>query len=113
MSPHPFPFGFLDEWSDRDDDSLCQLLLNVEDPSDLAVILLSPQVSARHPVDQLRGQPELAAHPTDASLKDVADPQFLGDSPHVDWPTFEREGAVAGNDEQRAEAGQFGDDVLA
>jgi hypothetical protein len=63
-------------------------------------------------VDELRGDPDPASGLADATLEHVAHAEALADLADIDVLALEREGRVAGDDEELRELRQRGDDVL-
>ena len=108
---HP-DFGVLQPARHGGDDGLRHLVLNFEKPLDAAVEPLAPQVIAWNGIDQLRRDANPAAHLADASLDDVAHAELARDPAHVHGLVAILKRRVPGDDEQRAGARQFGDDVL-
>src|SRR6202035_3472015 len=63
-------------------------------------------------VDQLDSDADAAARLAHAALDDVLNAKFLGDLLHIDWLALVKERRVARDNEQLAEARQFGENVL-
>ena len=58
------------------DDLAGDLVLDLEDVGELAVVALRPDVAAAAAIDQLGGNPHPISGLTDAAFEDVAYPEF-------------------------------------
>ena len=77
------------------DDGGNDLVLNLEDLAEAAVVALGPKMPTAVAVDQLRGDPHAVACLSDTAFQDVSDAQFPSDSLQVGWPFTIVEGGVA------------------
>jgi len=97
---------------DGRDDGHGDFVLQIEDVLDLAVVTLGPYVITAGRLDQLRANPNTAGTLTQASFQHVAHAHLLADALDVNGLSFVSEGGVARGDEEPAELGKRGDDVL-
>ena len=77
-----------------------------------AVVAFGPVMAAGRRVDELRADAQLLAGPAHAAFEHVADAKLARDLLHIDRAALVDERRVAGDDEQPADAGQPGDQVL-
>ena len=63
-------------------------------------------------VDELGGDAHPIPYPPNTPLHDILHTQSARDFDYVDPLATKREGRIASDDEQRTEAGEFGDNVL-
>ena len=106
-------FRSIDLRLDRGDDSLGDLVLHREHIGKLAVVAFRPDLASGGDVIELRGDAHAIAHLAHAALDDIADAEFLGDLLHGDGFSLVHEGGVARDDEEPAQLGQRGDEILA
>jgi hypothetical protein len=97
---------------ERGHDVSRDLVLKGEDVRKDAIETLGPEMAACPGVDQLGGYANPVSRLPDASLEDVADLQLAGELVDLHGLSLEIEGRVAGNDEDRRDLGEIGDDVL-
>jgi hypothetical protein len=81
-------------------------------PDKVAVEDLGPDMPPGVGVDQLRGDTHTLGRRADTAFDDVADAQFARDDPEIARHVAVDEGRVARHDEEVAEPGQFGRDIL-
>ena len=93
-------------------DGLGHFVLDREDVVEVAVVALSPQMVARCSLDELGRDTHPIACLANAALDDIGDAEFLSDFADIDRLPLVGERRVTGDDEQRAEPAQLGDDVL-
>src|SRR5215217_2866306 len=87
-------------------------VLQVEDVGKLAVELVGPEVVANLGLDELTRDADPSPRLPDGTLKDVAHAEVPADLAYIDSFALVDEGGVSGDDEEPADAGQRGDDVL-
>ena len=80
----------------RSHDRPCDLVLDGEHVSSIAIILVRPEMVAGRGVDELGAHPQLRSCPPDAALQYVADVELAPDLPDVDRLPLEAEGRGAG-----------------
>ena len=78
----------------------------------LAVVILGPEMRSAVGNDELRSDPHATAHLSHAPFQNMADLEFARDSRHIDVLALVHKGTVAGNDRQRRDLAQVGNDVL-
>ena len=98
----------LDGVGDRGND----LVLQLEQVGEVAVVSLGHYVMISVGADQLRRDPHPAARLAHAALENIAHAQLLTDFLDVDCLPFVGEGRVAGDHRECAPAGEHRDDVL-
>ena len=79
----------------RGDDGARDLVLEVEDVLEVAIVALRPEVKAGRGVDQLRIDPDPVRRAPDAAFEHVADPQVVGDLPGRRRPSLVLKHGVA------------------
>src|SRR6185436_1124282 len=62
---------------------LRNLVLNREDVSDCSIVAFGPNMRSGRSVDQLRSNPQTIPSLTNASLKNVSNPEIACDLPHI------------------------------
>ena len=105
-------FRIRDSRSDGPGDRQRDLVLHCKYVGQITVVTLRPNVVAGLGVDELRGHANPLAAPAHAAFQHVAHAEFAPDLLHVDRIALVGEAGIAGDDEQRTAAGQFGDDVV-
>ena len=88
------------------------LVLELEDIGRIAVVTFGPDMGTGFTIDQLSGDAHATARLADAAFQYVAHTEFTSDLLDVDGFALVSEARIAGDDEQRLEARQCGDDVL-
>src|ERR1700756_2925010 len=78
--------------------SFRNLVLNLEDVGEIAVVALSPDVVASKPVNQLRVDPDSATRLSDTAFEDVCDIELARDLGHMLRAALEAKGSVACDD---------------
>ena len=97
---------------ERGDDVSRDIVLEGEDIGEDPIESLGPEMAARRGIDQLGGYANPVSRLPDAALEDIADLQLAGELVDLHGLALEVEGRVAGNDEDRRNLGEVGDDVL-
>src|SRR4029077_20414229 len=98
---------------DGGDDGVGDLVLYRENVFQLVVVTLRPEVSAGSNVTELHGNSHTVAALAYAAVDDIADAEFLGDLLQGYGFALVGEGRIARDDEEPAQLGQSGDEVLA
>lgn len=93
------------------DDCPHDLVLQRKDVFEFAVVALGPEIVAARGVEKLDGRSYPAAHLAHASLRHVADTELAADPFDLGRLALVGEAGMAGDDEQRPESRQLGDDV--
>src|SRR5262249_53985211 len=89
------------------------LVLHVEDASQLAIVALRPKLITDRGVIELCRNAHAIATFAHATFDQIVDPEFLADPFGVYRLAFVNEGGIASDDEEPAYLGQRGYDVLA
>ncbi len=97
---------------DDADNSLGDLILEIEDVVQGAVEAVGPEMRARFRLDQLSGDAQPIARFAYAALQHIAHAEFAPDLPDVDRLALVGEARIARDHEQPLDARQPGDDVL-
>src|SRR6516165_349011 len=97
---------------DHAGDARRHLVLQLEDVFQRAVEAVGPQMRAGHRVDQLPGNTDPIATLAYRPFEHIADAQLAADLLHVDRLTLVRKTRIAGDDEEPADTGERGDDLL-
>ena len=105
-------FGDKDLRPDRTDDLVGDVVLQLEDIGQLAIVSVRPQMHAVRGIDQLSGDAHPAGGLAHAALENVPDAELACDVANVDRFTLEGESGIARDDEEPSLPGQPGDDVL-
>jgi len=92
-------------------DAAHHLVLHQEDVGEVACIVLRPDYGLGVDVDQLDRQQHTLVHCAQAARDQVVDAQLGADLPDAERAVAEREGGVARDHGQRAEARQRGYDI--
>ena len=87
-----------DGWRDSDRHRLSDLVLHVENVSEVAVVALGPDMIASQGLDQLCGYPDAVAGFAQAALKDIPDTEVASDFLHIDRAAFVGEARITGED---------------
>jgi hypothetical protein len=77
-------------WLDYSDHLVCDLVLQIEDVLESAIIFFRPQMCAGFRVDKLRRDAQPIAGLAHAAFKHVANAEVAPDSSHVNWFSFGR-----------------------
>ena len=93
-------------------DAAGDFVLQGKDVADLAVVPFGPVMAAGQRIDELRRDAQPRARPADAAFEYIAHAEIARDPLHVDCPALVDECRVAGDDEQPADAGEPGDQIL-
>ena len=93
-------------------DAAGDFVLHGEDVAELAVVAFGPVMAAGCRIDELRADAQPLAGAAHAAFEHVADAELARDLFHVDRTVLVDERRVAGDDEQPADAGEPGDQVL-
>ena len=104
--------GRFDPAGERADDRAAHLVLDGEDVLDLAVVALGPDVPVGLGIDQLHGDSDTVAGFANAPLDDIVNSELARDVLDLDRPALVHERRVSGDNQEIAEPGQLGDDVL-
>ena len=96
----------------RVDDGVRDVVLQLEDVLELAVVALGPDMAVGAPVDQLRGDAHPVVHLAHAAFKQILHAQPRGHAVKVLGAALVGEGSVARHHEQRGDLREIGDDVL-
>src|SRR6478735_1157976 len=112
LVPRPLELGLLKPRRDQPDNAGRDLVLQAEYISEFAFEPVRPDMRAGRGLDQLTGNADLVAGPTDTALEPIAHAEFAADMLDVDRFSLVGEGRIAGDDEQRPETRQRGDDLL-
>jgi hypothetical protein len=94
-------------------DPLRDLVLNLKDVLQVAVIFLSPDVLPGFGVAELARDADPLCSGANAPFEDISDTEFARDLADVHHATLVNEARVACDDEKPAQAGERRDDVLA
>ncbi len=105
-------FALAEHDSQRFDDVAGDLVLDLENVLELAVVALRPEVVAVGHANQLGGDPQPAARLAHAALENRGDLELPADLADVLALALEREGRGAGCDPERLDLGQGVDDVF-
>ncbi len=97
---------------DHAGDARGHLVLKLEDIFERAVEPIGPQMRAGHRVDQLADNAHATAGLAHRAFEHVPNAEFAADLLHVDRLALVREARIAGDDEEPADAGERGDDLL-
>src|SRR5262249_2560839 len=98
---------------DGRNDGFGDLVLHVEDASQLAIVTLGPKLITDRGVIELCGNAHAIATFAHAAFDQIVDPEFLADLFGVYRLAFVDEGGIASDDEEPAYLGQCRYDVLA
>ena len=98
---------------DRGDDRLGDLVLHREHVGEAAIVTLGPDVASSCDVVELRRDAHAVAVLAHAAFDYVTDSEFLPDLLDVNGLAFESERRVPRDDEEPAQLGKSGDEVLA
>ena len=104
--------GLLDLTRQRANDGSRKLILNSEYFLKFAVIALAPEVIAVCSVDELYRYPYAFPRFANAALDSISNAEVAADFANIGCPATQREGRIAGDNEQRSEARQLGNDVF-
>jgi hypothetical protein len=88
------------------------LVLQVEDVGQIAVVALGPEIGPVHRVEELAGDAHAPARLAHAALQHVANTQLRADLRQVDGLPLVGEGGIAGDDQKPPPFRQRRDDVL-
>jgi hypothetical protein len=88
------------------------LVLHGKDVAELPIVALGPVMGTGQRIDQLGRDAQALAGPAHAAFEHIAHAQLARDPLHVDDLALVGECRVAGDDEQPADAGEPGDQVL-
>ena len=94
------------------DDGGGDLILNVKNIRELAVVAIGPDVLVGAPIDQLDDHPNAVSGFSDASLEQIVGAELAGDTAEVNGLTLVFERRVAGDDEKAAKTGKLREDFL-
>jgi len=97
---------------DRRRDFLGDVVLQLEDIGELAIVMLGPVVGAAHRVDKFGRDPQAIARLSHASFQDVAYAEFASDLLYVDGPPLVNEARMTRDDQEPPQPRKGGDDVL-
>lgn len=97
---------------ERADDSLYDLILHGKELGLQTIEMITPDLTARGGIDQLRRDPDVLPHAAHPALDDEADVQFARHAVDVDLRASVPGGCQAGPDLEHPPAGELGDDVL-
>ena len=106
-------FGLAQGYLERTDDLLRHIILDLEDVGEIAVVALSPEMSAARSVDQLGGDANPVARLANAAFQREPDAEFPAHIGNIERLVLVDEGRVPGDDEQSGHFRQIRDDVLA
>src|SRR5215472_6905092 len=106
-------FRGIDLRLDGGDDRIGDLVLHREHIGEVAIVAFRPQLAAAGDVIELGADAHAVAALAHAALEEVADAELLADLRHWRGLALVREGRVAGDDEEPAQPGHGGDDVIA
>ncbi len=97
---------------ERGDDLTRDLVLDLEDVGQLAVVALGPDVAAGRPVDQLGRDPDAVAGLAHAAFERMPHAELAAHLPQIGGAALVGEGGVARDHQQTGDLGEVGDDVL-
>src|SRR5437879_7980172 len=89
-----------DSWLDRGHDAARDPVLQIEDVLHVAVVAVGPEMRRRSCLDELAGDAQPIAGPSDRAFQNVADAELARDVPDVHSPAFVDEAGIAGDHEQ-------------
>src|SRR5215472_12018358 len=102
----------LDPASEGGHDRAGDLVLDLEQLADVAIVAFGPDMIARRGIDQLRRDAQPLDRFADAALDHISDAELAAETLHVDILTAVLKGRVPGDYEELTEPRQLGDDVL-
>jgi len=88
------------------------LVLKLKDIFEGAVEAVGPEMRPAHCADQLRGDADPITALAHRAFQHVAHTEFAADLLHVDEAALVAEARIAGDDEQPADTGERGNDLL-
>src|SRR5215471_21028046 len=113
VTPRAKVLGSVDLRLNSRNDGFSDLVLHVEDTSQLAIVALRPKLITDRGVIELCRDAHAIATLADAAFDQIVDPEFLADPFRVYRLAFVDEGGIASDDEEPAYFGQCRYDVLA
>ena len=87
-------------------------MLKLEDILKGTIETISPEMRVGDRVKQLRGYADAVSSLANRALQHIHDAKFFADLLHVHRPTLVSEARISGDDKERANARQRGDDLL-
>ncbi len=112
LSPGAFDLRALQAGLDDADDLVGDLVLQVENVFQRAVVAVGPQMRPGRGLDQLRRDAHPVARLAHASFQDIAHAELTPDLSHIDGSALVGEARIARDHEQPFDPRQAGDDVL-
>ena len=108
----PRLFGRAERDFERVDDAVRDVVLDLEDIGQIAVVAVGPQVTAGCRVDELRGDPHALAGAADGAFEHRPHAKLAADGADVDRASLVSEARIARDYRQAGDLRQVGDDVF-
>src|SRR5262245_27115572 len=88
------------------------LVLQIEDLSEIAIVAFAPYTATGFRLGKPRSDPHAPTRPSDTALHDVVGAELCTEATHIDRLSLERERRATRDYQERAMLGQRGDDVF-
>ena len=88
------------------------LILDIKDVAQLAIVSLGPDMLTRRRVDQLPCDADASSRSSNTTLKDVANPKLSSHISNIDGSTLVGKGRVSCDNEEPAQARKCRGDIL-
>ena len=112
MSCKPLAFRRVEGHFKRVDDPTRDVVLDLEDIRQVAIVAVGPQVATGCCIDELRGNPHAIAGAPDRAFEHREHTKLAADGAKVDRASFISEARVARDHRQTGDLRQVGDDVF-